>query len=71
MARILDHGHKSTLALRRRKGFLLQQIDVPADLLRASVMERVGRCGKATCRCHHGGAMHGVSGDRPRSGALE
>jgi hypothetical protein len=59
MARIFDHDDKSTLALRRRKRFLLQQIAVPADLLRASVVERFSTCGKAQCNCHHGGAKHG------------
>jgi hypothetical protein len=59
MARIFDHARKSTLALRHRKSFLLQQLNVPADLLRASVVERFSACGKAQCHCHHGGAKHG------------
>ena len=59
MARIFDHARKSTLALRQRRRFLLQQLDVPADLLRASVVERFSTCGKAQCQCHHGGAKHG------------
>ena len=59
MARLFDHARKSTLALRQRKGFLLQQLDVPADVLRASVVERVGTCGKPQCQCHHGGSKHG------------
>src|SRR5687768_9671970 len=59
MARILDHARKSTLALRQRKRFLLQQLNIPPDLLRASVVERFARCGKAQCQCHHGGAKHG------------
>ena len=59
MARIFNHARKSTLALRQRKHFLLQQLEVPADLLRASVVERIARCGKAECHCHHGGAKHG------------
>ena len=59
MARIFEHARKSTLALRQRKHFLLQQLSVPADLLRASVVERFSTCGKAQCHCHHGGAKHG------------
>ena len=59
MARIFDQSRKSTLALRQRKRFLLQQLNVPPDLLRASVVERFASCGKAQCQCHHGGAKHG------------
>jgi len=59
MARIFNHARKSTLALRQRKGFLLQQLRVPADVLRASVVERFSTCGKAQCHCHHGGSKHG------------
>lgn len=59
MARIFGLARKSTLALRQRKGFLLQRLSIPADLLRASVVERFSTCGKAQCHCHHGGAKHG------------
>ena len=59
MARIFDHARKSTLALRHRKGLLLQQLRVCPDILRASVVERFSTCGKARCHCHHGGARHG------------
>jgi hypothetical protein len=59
MARIFGHTRKSTLALRQRKALLLQQLHVPPDLMRASVVERFSACGKALCRCHHGGAKHG------------
>jgi len=59
MARIFNHARKSTLALRQRKGFLLQQLNVAPDLLRASFVERFALCGKAQCQCHHGGAKHG------------
>ena len=59
MARIFGHARKSTLALRQRKSLLLQQWAVPADVLRASVVERFAACGKAACQCHHGGAKHG------------
>jgi hypothetical protein len=58
MARIHDTS-KSTLALRRRKGFLLSQIKVRPDSLRASLVERFSRCGKANCHCHRGGDKHG------------
>lgn len=59
MARIFHLTRKSTLALRQRKAHLLQQLKVPGDLLRASVVERFSACGKARCHCHHGGAKHG------------
>ncbi len=58
MARIYDTA-KSTLALRQRKRFLLAQLKIPADALRASLVERFARCGKANCHCHHGGPKHG------------
>ena len=58
MARIHDTG-KSTFALRKRKRFLLSQIRVVPDGLRASLVERFSRCGKADCHCHHGGEKHG------------
>ena len=59
MAKIFSHSRKSTLALRHRKAWLSQQLGVPADVLRASVVERFGTCGKAQCHCHHGGSKHG------------
>ena len=58
MARIHDTT-KSTLALRQRKRFLLSQIHIRPDSLRASLVERFSRCGKAHCHCHHGGDKHG------------
>ena len=58
MARIYDPS-KSTLALRHRKRFLLSQIRVRPDCLRASRVERFSVCGKANCHCHHGGEKHG------------
>ena len=58
MARIYDTA-KSTLALRQRKRFLLSQLKIPPDSLRASLVERFSRCGKANCHCHHGGDKHG------------
>jgi hypothetical protein len=58
MARIYDTS-KSTLALRQRKRFLFSQIKICPDSLRASLVERFSRCGKANCHCHHGGDKHG------------
>jgi hypothetical protein len=58
MARIYDTS-KSTLALRHRKRFLLSQLKVHPDSLRASLVERFSRCGKASCHCRHGGDKHG------------
>ncbi len=58
MARIHDTA-KSTLALRQRKRFLLSQIQIRPDSLRASLVERFSRCGKTNCHCHHGGDKHG------------
>ena len=58
MAKIHDTS-KSTLALRKRKRFLLSQIRVLPDCLRASLVERFSPCGKANCHCHQGGAKHG------------
>src|ERR1035441_9572370 len=45
--------------LRRRKRFLVSQIKIFPDSLRASLVERFSRCGKANCACHHGGDKHG------------
>lgn len=59
MARIHATTHKSTLALRQRKRFLASQTKVFPDGLRASFVERLARCGKANCHCHHGGGKHG------------
>jgi hypothetical protein len=58
MARIHDTA-KSTLALRKRKRFLLSQFKIYPDSLRASLVERFAPCGKSNCHCHHGGAKHG------------
>lgn len=52
-------NRKSTLALRQRKTFLLSQLKIEPDLLRASYVERFSVCGKKQCACHHGGAKHG------------
>lgn len=52
-------ARKSTLALRQRKAWLLGQIKIHPDLLRASYVERFSVCGKKQCRCRHGGPKHG------------
>ena len=58
MARI-HNTSKSTLALRHRKRFLLSQLKVHSDALRASFVERFSQCGKANCAWRHGGDKHG------------
>lgn len=58
MARIYDTA-KPTLALRQRKRFLLSQIKIYPDALRASLVERFSQCGKPNCQCHRGGEKHG------------
>ena len=59
MARIYATTRKSTLALRQRKHFLLSQLKVFPDSLRASFVQRFSRCGKSQCQCRHGGQKHG------------
>lgn len=59
MARIYRLRRKSTLALRQRKNYLLSQLKIDPDLLRASFVERFSVCGKKNCSCHHGGPQHG------------
>jgi hypothetical protein len=54
MATIFDCRRKSTLALRQRRGLLVKTLAVPASLLRASLVERWGTCGRAHCCCQHG-----------------
>jgi len=59
MARIYNLRRKSTLSLRQRKDWLLSQLQISPDLLRASFVERFSVCGKKNCRCHQGGDKHG------------
>ena len=59
MAKIHDLARKSTLALRQRKRRLLSQFQPAPDCLRASLVERFSRCGKANCHCHRDGPKHG------------
>jgi hypothetical protein len=54
VAKIYSLRRTSTLALRQRKAALLRQLGVPADLLRASYVERFTTCGKAHCACARG-----------------
>jgi hypothetical protein len=58
MAKVHPFKSKSTLALRQRRAALLRQLAVPPQAIRASVVERFGTCGKASCSCHRG-AKHG------------
>ena len=48
-----------TLALRQRKAHLLRSFELPPGILRASLVERFLKCGKANCQCHSGGSPHG------------
>lgn len=59
MAKIHELARKSTLALRQRKRRLLAQFQPAPDGLRASLVERFARCGKANCHCHRDGPKHG------------
>ncbi len=59
MAQIHATARKSTLALRHRKRWLLSQFQLAPDSLRASLVERFSRCGKANCHCHRDGPKHG------------
>lgn len=54
MATIYACPRKSTLALRQRRGLLVKQLGLPASLLRASLVERFGTCGRANCCCQRG-----------------
>jgi hypothetical protein len=54
MATIYRCRGKSTLALRQRRALLLRQMDVPLALLRASLVERFGTCGRPNCCCQRG-----------------
>lgn len=58
MAKVFDLRPLSTLALRRRRQRLLGRLHLPANLLRASVVERFGTCGKPNCACA-AGRKHG------------
>lgn len=54
MAKIFNLRRKPTLALRQRREWLLRSLKIPADLLRASFVERYTTCGKPDCCCTRG-----------------
>jgi hypothetical protein len=54
VAKIYKLRRTATLALRQRKASLLRLLPVPADLLRASYVERFTTCGKPNCACARG-----------------
>jgi len=58
VAKIYHLRRISTLALRKRKAALLQQLAVPPDLVRASFVQRFTTCGKSNCACA-AGQKHG------------
>lgn len=54
MATIYPCRRQSTLALRQRRAALVKGLAVPAALLRASLVERFGTCGRPNCCCQRG-----------------
>ena len=44
----------STLALRQRKAHLLRSLQLPPQLIHASLLERFLTCGRPQCSCHQG-----------------
>jgi hypothetical protein len=59
MSKIHPLTRTSTLALRQRKAHLLRTLQIPPEILHASLVERYMKCGKANCRCHSTGPKHG------------
>ena len=59
MSRIRPVRRKPTLALRKRKAHLLRSFHLPAQVLHASLLERLLKCGKKQCACQSGGTKHG------------
>jgi hypothetical protein len=59
MSKIQSLTRTPTLALRQRKAHLLRSFELPPRILRASLIERFLKCGKANCHCHTGGPKHG------------
>jgi hypothetical protein len=59
MGRIQDLTRTSTLVLRQRKARLLRSFELPPEILHASLVERLMKCGKANCHCHAAGPKHG------------
>ena len=54
MAKIAERRKETVLALRKKKDYLLKQIRIPADFIRASYVEQYLTCGKTNCRCRRG-----------------
>ena len=54
MAKVFALRRVSTLALRQRRERLLLRVQIPPYLIRASVVERFGTCGKPNCACARG-----------------
>ena len=54
MAKVFALRRVSTLALRQRRERILRQLRLPPHLIRASVVERFGTCGKPNCACSRG-----------------
>ncbi len=54
MAKVFNLRRIPTLALRQRRESLLRSLKIPADLLRASFVERFTTCGKPNCCCTRG-----------------
>ena len=59
MARIYDTTGKTTLALRKRRQFLLSEIKVPPDAVRAPFVDQFSVCGKRNCQGRRWGEKHG------------
>ena len=58
MAKVFALRRLSTLVLRQRRQRLLRQLQLPPNLIRASIVERFNTCGKPNCACA-GGQKHG------------
>ena len=54
MAKIFELRNLSTSSLNRRRRRLLQELRLPPNLIRASVVERFHTCGKPNCSCSRG-----------------
>ena len=54
MAKVFALRRLSTLVLRQRRQRLLRQLQLPPNLIRASIVERFNTCGKPNCACARG-----------------
>ena len=54
MAQVFALRRLSTLVLRQRRQRLLRQLQLPPNLIRASIVERFNTCGKPNCACARG-----------------